>query len=1479
MSNIDNRIVQMQMNNSQFTNAANSTMNTLKKLGDSLKLTEGVKGLDNITKKAKDVDMSGISAGVDAVKSRFSALEVIGVTTLVNITNSAVNAGKRMLSALTLDPITSGFTEYETKMNAITTILTNTASKGTKLSDVTATLDELNLYADQTIYNFAEMTRNIGTFTAAGVDLETSATAIKGIANLAAGSGSSSQQASTAMYQLSQALAAGSLKLQDWNSVVNAGMGGELFQKALEKTAASLGAGRDMSVSFRESLQDGWITTEVLTKTLQDFAADESLLQAATQVKTYTQLIDTMKESVQSGWGQSWENILGDKDEAAALFTAISDGFNNIAGPMADYRNEALKYWKEQGGREAIINGMANVLKSIGNLLGPIYNAFKKIIDPWNGERLVSLSKGFEKLTEKLKVSDKAAEYIGKTFEGVFSIFKIGGLLLKPLGSLITGLGTAATPILDVFFKFTSSLTNWVASASNALEASGYIEKAMQFMLIAGEATANFLDKLFTNGASWISTGLDYAKTYIDEFVVVMGDLVVAGSAKISEIKDFALAFNESFRPMEKAKDFVVNIFNGIQNGIQGFVDFTKDSIKTIRQFFDSIVTKVKESNIQGIDLVNAGLFASLLLVVKKLIPFLKNFFGAVGDFKDSFIGVLDSLQSTLESYQKSIKSDVIKKIAIAIGILAASIWVLSKIDPERLLPAVAALGSLTVGLVFALKAFDKIDPKEFPKTASTIVALIGISISLNILASAMSKLSGLKWDEILKSIIGLGAACAAVFALTKTLKGADINPATGAAMILIATSLYVLAGALALLGALDSGKIFKSLTTIAIVMTGLSLFFKSTKGIDNSVKIAVSLIPLTTSLILLAGALAIFGNMSIGTLQQGFIVLALALTELSLFTNSMRGFQGNMLSIGAGLLLLSGALLVLSGVLGILGNMDIHTLTQGLSAMALALSVLAITLNVMPKNTIGIATGLTILAGGMLILSLGLKALGGLEWESIGKGLLTLVTVLVILGGAALLLGPVAPIMLAIAGALAVFGLAAGLVAGSFVLLSVGITMLSGSVVGAGLAITTALLALASVIPVMAAAIALGLVSFITVLGYNAVAIERALTQLLAGLLNTVIANIPLFVKAVHTFLSEIMKSLSTLFPQLVNMVVTFLVSVMNAIITLTPKIVQTVMTLLMSILQALSDNIPIIVKLVLDSLVNIITNVLTGLAEAVPKIASGIVNIIVAIINAIGTNVPIVVNAMYDMIIKMINGLADAVETKTPEVRAAIKRLVTAIINEFKAAVKDAVSVGGDIINGLKNGISNGIESVKNAAKNVASSALSAAKNFLGIHSPSRAFEEVGMYSDQGMAKGFTSNGDMVENAAVGVADNALSGMQKAMSGISDVFNSDLDNQPVIRPVMDLSNIQNGANQIGGMMNGDYAIRTSINAARQASSGILANSTVSDTQPVSTTNNYSTTPVTNTFNVTSNNPREFAEEVSRIIQTQVERRNMVWE
>lgn len=459
---VDERVVSMQFDNQHFERNVATTMSTLDKLKLKLHLPGAKKGLEDVNAAAKKVDMSPLGHAVDTVGIKFNAMHTIADQALRNITNSAMAAGKKIVSALTIDPVKTGFQEYETQINAVQTILANTESKGTTIDDVNVALEELNKYADKTIYNFTEMTRNIGTFTAAGVDLDTSVNAIQGIANLAAVSGSTSQQAATAMYQLSQALSSGTVKLMDWNSVVNAGMGGEVFQNALKETARVHGVAIDDMIesqgSFRETLKDGWLTSEILTETLSKFTmATEGLTEAeieanrvklrsmgytdeqidgifklgntatnaATKVKTFTQLWDVMKESAQSGWAQSWKIIIGDFEEAKSLLTPLADFFTNAINGMSEARNKLLEgalgnpFTKK-------FTSLVEKIKQVTGATEGMASAFKALKDP--AEVVDSVIRGdwghmqerWDKLTEAgydwVKVQNLVNEKLGSSF-------------------------------------------------------------------------------------------------------------------------------------------------------------------------------------------------------------------------------------------------------------------------------------------------------------------------------------------------------------------------------------------------------------------------------------------------------------------------------------------------------------------------------------------------------------------------------------------------------------------------------------------------------------------------------------------------------------------------------------------------------------------------------------------------------------------------------------------------------------------------------------------------------------------------------------------------------------------------------------------------------------------------------------------------------------------------------------------------------
>ena len=651
---IDSRVVEMKFDNSHFERNVSTTMSTLDKLKQKLNLSGASKGLEDINAASKQTNIPILGNAVEAVSTKFSALQVMGVTALANITNSAVNAGKRIASALTIDPIKTGFQEYETQINAVQTILANTSSKGTTLQQVNSALDTLNKYADKTIYNFTEMTRNIGTFTAAGVDLETSVSAIQGIANLAAVSGSTSQQASTAMYQLSQALSSGTVKLMDWNSVVNAGMGGQVFQDALKQTARVHGIAIDKMIedegSFRETLSKGWLTADILTETLNQFtmAAEEgtdeweaykkSLMDtgyteeqatailkmantatdAATKVKTFTQLWDTLKESAQSGWTESWEIMVGDFEEAKGFLTEVSDRLGSMIGESAEARNAMLSGGLSSGWKQLLNAGIADeagykdtfksVAKEHGTSIDDMIAAEKKLDDSLTDTEAFqkALKTGFkdgsitvDMLTESVhKMADKMSNMSAEEL-------KAAGYTqghVKQIKELSTGLKDGSISMDDFVNKMTrpSGRENIIQALWNSFDGLiSVIEPIKEaFRDIFPPMTGEQLYKL-TEQIRDLTAKFKLSEEQADKLKSVFKGVFSVFGIGLSAVKSLAKGIVEVLRK--------INGFSGgLLDGAASFGDFLtnlRDSVKEI-DFFGNVINKVVSFLSTAIDII-----------------------------------------------------------------------------------------------------------------------------------------------------------------------------------------------------------------------------------------------------------------------------------------------------------------------------------------------------------------------------------------------------------------------------------------------------------------------------------------------------------------------------------------------------------------------------------------------------------------------------------------------------------------------------------------------------------------------------------------------------------------------------------------------------------------------------------------------------------------------------------------------------------
>uniref|UniRef100_UPI0039F50366 tape measure protein n=1 Tax=[Ruminococcus] lactaris TaxID=46228 RepID=UPI0039F50366 len=1035
---VDEKVVEMRFDNAQFERNVTTSMGTLDKLKKALNFKDSSKSLETVSAAAKKVDMSGLYNGVETVRMKFSALEVMAVTALANITNSAVNAGKRMISALTIQPVKDGFAEYETQMNAVQTILANTQKEGTNVKMVNAALDDLNHYADKTIYNFTEMTRNIGTFTAAGVKLGTSVSSIKGIANLAAVSGSNSQQASTAMYQLSQAIAAGTVKLMDWNSVVHAGMGGQVFQDALIRTSEHLQTGAKAAIAakgtFRESLQTGWLTTEVLTQTLDQFstAADtqeeyeaavkkfvdqgyskeeakqmadmaKTAGDAATKVKTFSQLIDTLKEPLGSGWAETWRTVIGDFEEARELWTSVSNILSDAINKSSDARNAIVKEWADLGGRTAMIDSFRNAFNALLSVTTPIKEAFNYVFPPATAKQLLKITENVRNLTAKMRLSDSAAAKLEKTFEGLFSIVSIGTKIIGGIGSAILKLATS---------KGVSSLASHLLNLGAAIgEVISKMNESIKMDSIANGLGKgiDFISGLlvsFLNIIDNVSDDLN-KKFKIDGFLGVLDTLSNAVSKTFSYITDNLSHFHSIF----------TTIGSVVSKGIALIGEYISKGISWIHDniSFGDVFT----------GLVGGGLFVTATKIIS-LIDLIKDkinsLFGKKDDNKltqiiDKFGSALDSLHDSLQTFTTGIKATSLLAIAIAIGILAGSMDTLSKLSVEDIGKSLFAIASLFSMLTLSFKSLNKTlskyNTKGLIKAAGSILIL---AEALKVLSKAIVTLSGLSWGGIAKGLTGVGGGLIELCSGIKAINGVKIPLSTSLALLALAESCKMLGDAMSKFGKLSWGEIAHGL----IGMGGaLGEFVAVLKGLNkvsgmHSIFSGGSLLIAVQSLSALASGLSKFGQMDSDSIKRGLVGMGGSLAELATVLSAIGKIAGFSSLFAAGsILAVTQGLDDIANAFGNFGSMSWDEIAQGLVGMGGALAEVGTVITAVSK-----LAGFSSLfgSGSVLIVIQGLGDLsnafgnfGSMSWDEIAQGLVGMGGALAEVGTVAGLLGTLA--------------------------------------------------------------------------------------------------------------------------------------------------------------------------------------------------------------------------------------------------------------------------------------------------------------------------------------------------------------------------------------------------------------------------------------------------------------------------------------
>lgn len=1307
---IDSKVVEMRFDNKDFEANTRTTMSTLDKLKAKLHFPGASKGLEEIGQTVKRVDFSGMSSGIQTVQMKFSALQVMGITALQNITNAAISAGKQLTDAITIDPVKDGFAEYETQMNSVQTILANTQKEGTNIDQVNKALKELNTYADQTIYNFTEMTRNIGTFTAAGVKLDDSVSAIKGIANLAAVSGSTSQQASTAMYQLSQALAAGKVQLMDWNSVVNAGMGGQVFQDALIRTSEHLQTGAKQAIeaygSFRESLTEGeWLTTDVLTETLNQIAgaySKEDLIaqgysesqaeeivkladtatDAATKVKTFTQLIDTLKEALGSGWTESWQIIIGDFEEAKEVWTKVSDVLGGFIQKSSEARNAILK--------AAMGNPYSDLAKNIQKVTSATSD-YKDIVDSVIRGDYGSGQARFDKLAAEghdwARVQNLINERLGCSFR-----------YTEELTTSQEDLNKEQAKTIEQILKMSDAELKKNGLTKEDVKALKELQKQSEKTGIPINDLINDMDKL---------SGKE----------LLHGSVANMGNALINLFTEIHNAWQKVFDPVSAMT--LYNIIASMHGVTSKFLKFTEDrgkeltrtlagvfaALDIIRQCLGgSLKFAIKAVNAVlsafDMDILDATAKIGDLLVkfdkwLKKTDPFTKGF-EEIGKVIKSVVDDLTKFENkikklpNIENFLKTIEKIKSPKVDFSgvingfselsntttnssfsnIRKLFSALWKYVTEVGLNIIDTIGKIGTsiaqafgkgdvfevINSGLIAGILVFVKKLTKNITKVtddAGGILnnvteildgvkdcfvayqeqlragALLKIASAIGILTASVFALSTIDSDALQRALFGiaallieLGVALAAFGKMSNDFKG---SLKANFLMKSLAVSILIMAAAVKVLSTISWEGMMKGLIAIGGLLLELSLFLSLTDFKKKSFSSSAGMVLIASALLILSSVVKKFENVNWETIGRSLVSIGALLLEISIFAN-LAGKAKHIISTGLSLILVASGLKILVSVVDDFSGMNWDEIKRGLTAMGAALLEITIALKLLPKTSLFRATGLIVAAAALKIVANDMNDFASMNWPSIKKAAITM----------GIALGEIVIALNLMKGTL---GGAAALIVASAALAILASTMsklgkLSSDEIAKGLIAMAAAFFIVGVAGALLQPLIptiLALAAAFVLFGVAALSIGAGLTLVGVGLTTISIG------------LSALGGSLATAAVSIVAGLSVIILGVAGLIPAVAEKIAEGVV----AFATVIGDCAPQII----DAVLKLFDEVLKSANTYLPTIIDSVLTLLIAVINGVANHIPEIMLAITNLVGKIVEGVTDVIKGLNPD------------------------------------------------------------------------------------------------------------------------------------------------------------------------------------------------------------------------------------
>ncbi len=276
-----------------------------------------------------------------------------------------------------------------------------------------------------------------------------------------------------------------------------------------------------------------------------------------------------------------------------------------------------------------------------------------------------------------------------------------------------------------------------------------------------------------------------------------------------------------------------------------------------------------------------------------------------------------------------------------------------------------------------------------------------------------------------------------------------------------------------------------------------------------------------------------------------------------------------------------------------------------------------------------------------------------------------------------------------------------------------------------------------------------------------NLPAITQAAIGILFFLANGLIENLPTLIDGIVQVTLTIVQMLTSpdFLTQLIETAILLIMTLANGLIDAIPQLIAAVPLIIGNLLAAIIVELPNIIQMGIDLLFALID----GIIQCIPQLVAAVPTLIIAFINGIVNNLDKIILAAPQIIVSLITGIIGAI----PELIAAVPRVIAAIVDTIRDY--DWISIGRNIVQGLKDGIAGMWDNIKNWFNDKVNSLVGGVKRILGIHSPSKVFAGIGGFMAEGLGEGFSDEfasvkkdieGDMIFSAGSITAGANISG-----------------------------------------------------------------------------------------------------------------------